>query len=67
MSLKCLKCNNPATRVYRPDLDLTGIGMCDEHKEEISVDLLTAQFIPDGWKWFEKKYFKEEKNDKQRL
>ena len=51
----CIKCGNAATGVFRPDLDLTGIGYCDEHVEEIRLDLLVAQF-ENGWNKFEKKY-----------
>lgn len=57
----CIKCGETSDKVYRPDLDLTGIGMCETHVEEVTQDLLVAQFIDDGWKWFEKKYFKNEK------
>jgi hypothetical protein len=35
--------------------------MCDEHQEEIQMDLLITQFIPDGWEIFEKKYLKDKK------
>ncbi len=57
----CIKCNAPSTKVYRMDLDLTGIGMCKEHEEEVTQDLTTAVFLEDGWKWFEKKYLKSNK------
>jgi hypothetical protein len=57
---KCIKCGKPAYRVYKPDLDLTGIGMCSEHQEEISLDLMIANF--EGWEKFEKKYLKNEKD-----
>jgi hypothetical protein len=30
--------------------------MCDEHEEEIKLDLLIAQFDSKGWEKFEKKY-----------
>lgn len=52
--MNCLKCNEEADYVYRPDLDLTGIGMCKEHKEEIETDIMIATF--EGWESFEKKY-----------
>lgn len=55
----CIKCDKPSNKVYRPDLDLTGIGMCKEHEEVISRDLLAANFLHDGWEWFEKKYLKK--------
>jgi hypothetical protein len=35
--------------------------MCDEHEEEIKLDLLVTQFDPKGWEKFEKKYLKNEK------
>lgn len=57
--MNCVKCGKPATKVYKPDLDVTGIGMCDEHHEEIQLDLLIATF--EGWEKFEKKYFKNKK------
>lgn len=59
--MKCVKCGAPTTKRYSPDLDIKGIGMCDEHEEEIKLDLLMTQFMPDGWKKFEKKYSKNEK------
>jgi hypothetical protein len=57
----CIKCGKPAYRVYKPDLDLAGIGMCSEHQEEISLDLMVANF--EGWEKFEKKYLKNEKKN----
>jgi hypothetical protein len=59
--MKCIKCDAPATKKYSPDLDVTGIGMCDEHEEEIKLDLLITQFDPKGWDKFKKKYTSEEK------
>lgn len=56
--MTCIKCGKPATKAYKPDLDVTGIGMCDDHAEEIKLDLLITQFDPKGWKKFEKKYLK---------
>jgi hypothetical protein len=58
----CIKCHKPATKVYRPDMDLNGIGMCDEHEEEIRKDLMIAMFT--DWKYFEDKYLKEPKKKK---
>ena len=55
--MECIKCGAPATKRYSPDLDIKGIGMCDEHQEEIQMDLLITQFMPDGWEIFKKKYF----------
>ena len=60
-NLTCIKCGAPATKRYSPDLDIKGIGMCDEHEEEIKLDLLITQFDPKGWKKFEKKYLKNGK------
>lgn len=55
----CIKCGKPAYRVYKPDLDVKGIGMCANHQEEISLDLMISNF--EGWDKFEKKYnFKSE-------
>jgi hypothetical protein len=59
--MQCIKCGNPATKRYSPDLDINGIGMCDEHEEEIKMDLLVASF--EGWDKFEKKYLKEKKDE----
>jgi hypothetical protein len=55
----CIKCGKTATKVYSPDLDVKGIGMCDEHEEEVKFDLLIANF--QGWDKFEKKYSKDKK------
>ena len=57
--MKCIKCGKPATKRYSPDLDIKGIGMCDEHEQEIKMDLLITQFDPKGWDIFEKKYLKK--------
>ena len=56
--MKCIKCGALATKRYSPDLDIKGIGMCDEHEEEIRLDLLMTQFHKKGWQKFEKKYLK---------
>lgn len=61
--LTCIKCGAPATKRYSPDLDVKGIGMCDEHEEEVMLDLLVTQFDPKGWEKFEKKYLKQKKNE----
>ena len=57
-NLTCIKCDKPADKVYKPDLDLTGIGMCSEHQEEITMDIMISLMSEDGWKMFEKKYLK---------
>jgi len=62
--MECVKCGAPATKRFSPDLDINGIGMCDEHEEEIKLDLLVTQFDPKGWEKFEKKYLKNEKTKK---
>ena len=54
--LTCIKCGALATKRYSPDLDIKGIGMCDEHTDEIMMDLMVAQFDKKGWEKFEKKY-----------
>jgi hypothetical protein len=54
--MNCIKCGKKATKRYSPDLDIKGIGMCDEHAEEIQCDIVVAQL--EGWDWFEKKYIK---------
>jgi hypothetical protein len=57
--MECVKCGTKATKRYSPDLDIKGIGMCDEHAEEIRLDLLMTQFDKKGWDKFEKKYGKD--------
>ena len=57
--MECIKCGAKATKRYSPDLDIKGIGMCDEHQEEIRMDLLITQFDKKGWDKFEKKYGKD--------
>jgi hypothetical protein len=59
--MECVKCGAKATKRYSPDLDIKGIGMCDEHQEEIRMDLLITQFDKKGWDKFEKKYLKDKK------
>jgi len=60
--MKCIKCGKPATKICSPDLDIKGIGMCDEHEEEIKMDILIASF--EGWDKFEKKYLKKKKDER---
>ena len=59
--MECVKCGAKATKRYSQDLDIKGIGMCDEHQEEIRMDLLITQFDKKGWDKFEKKYLKDKK------
>jgi hypothetical protein len=58
-SMQCIKCGKPATKNYSPDLDVTGIGMCDDHAEEIYMDIMVCMM--EGWDKFEKKYLKPKK------
>ena len=37
--------------------------MCDDHEEEIKLDLLITQFDPKGWDKFENKYLKKNQNE----
>lgn len=60
----CIKCDKPADKVYRPDLDLKGIGMCNEHEQEITLDILSFVLNEDAYERFEKKYLKK-KNEKK--
>lgn len=62
--MQCIKCGKPAYRVYKPDLDVNGIGMCSEHEEEIVLDLMIVNFEEKGWEKFEKKYFKTKDNER---
>ncbi len=55
-NMKCIECGKEATKRYSPDLDIEGIGMCDEHKEELSLDIIVAVSTGE-WEWFEKKYY----------
>jgi hypothetical protein len=59
--MECIKCGAPATKRFSPDLDIKGIGMCNEHEEEIKMDLLVAQLDSKGWEKFEKKYLTQKK------
>jgi len=59
--MTCIKCGKPADRVYKPDLDLTGIGMCNEHVEEVTIDIMISLMDKEGWKRFEKKYLNKKK------
>jgi hypothetical protein len=61
--MTCIKCGKPATKVYSPDLDIKGVGMCDEHSEEIHMDLMICM-MENGWDYFEKKYLKLKKDEK---
>jgi len=51
----CIKCGKPATRRISPDLDIDGIGACDEHIDEIRLDIYLA-ISTNNYKRFEKKY-----------
>lgn len=45
--MKCIFCDKEATKAYRPDLDLTGLGTCDDHMNELTLMVLLWQ----GEKW----------------
>lgn len=62
----CIKCGKPADKVYRPDLDLTGIGMCSEHEQEVTIDIIASLINEDDWKRFEKKYLKKKNENTKR-
>lgn len=57
---KCLKCGAEATAQFSPDLDIEGVGACEDHKTEIRNDLLFAG-VTDKWNWFNKKYNNKKK------
>jgi hypothetical protein len=59
----CIKCGKPATKSYSPDINVEGVGMCNEHSEEIHMDLMICM-MENGWDYFEKKYLKEKKDEK---
>ena len=64
--LTCIKCGKPADKVYKPDLDLTGIGMCNEHEEEVTMDIMISLMDKEGWKRFEKKYLNNKNENTKR-
>lgn len=35
--MTCIICNAPAVSVIKPDIDLTGIGMCKEHEKVVNL------------------------------
>lgn len=57
--MNCIKCGKPADKIYSPDIDIKGIGMCNRHEEEIKINLLIAQFEENGLEKFQKKYSKD--------
>lgn len=61
--MQCVKCGKTATKRFSPDLDIKGIGMCDEHEDEIKMDILVASF--EGWDKFEKKYLNNGKSNRK--
>ena len=54
--MKCIKCGKKATKRYSPDLDIEGIGVCDEHEQEVQLDIMLVSMGEKDWKYFEKKY-----------
>jgi hypothetical protein len=61
--MTCIKCGKPATKRYSPDLDVKGIGMCNDHAEEIYMDIMVCMM--EGWDKFEKKYLNQNKDEKE--
>lgn len=61
--MKCIACDKEATKVIRPDLDLTGIGMCEDHEKEVTFYWVEACVTKDFTK-FENKFInnKNKKN-----
>jgi len=55
--MNCIKCNKTAQHHYSPDIDVKGIGMCNECKDEVFRDIKIA-IIGNDWKHFKKKYLK---------
>lgn len=53
----CIKCGKETTRRLSPDLDIEGIAACDDHIEEVRLDIFLALSTSD-FKRFEKKYYK---------
>ena len=63
--MKCIKCGKECTIVITPDLDVKGFSTCEEHKDELKIDLLIATLEEKGWQKFEKKYFKKNESNKK--
>ena len=56
--MKCLACSKDATVRYSPDLDIKGIGACDEHSEMIRTDIMFCSLDLISWEDFDSKYKK---------
>lgn len=56
--MKCVKCGKEATRAYSPDIDIKGLGTCEECKEDVGLAYLmiiqrTPEMVNDYTKdWF---------------
>ncbi len=35
---RCQKCDKQAKYFFSPDLDIRGLGACEEHKEEVQME-----------------------------
>lgn len=42
--MKCSKCDKYATGRLSPDLDIKGVGFCDEHEAEVKMEMLVLIF-----------------------
>lgn len=58
--MECIKCDKEAAKVWRPDLDLKGIGMCLSCEKEVMMDL-TIAMVSGDWDFFERKYVENKK------
>lgn len=38
--MKCIFCDKEATHVYRPDIDVRGLGYCNDHEIDFSFMIL---------------------------
>jgi hypothetical protein len=53
---KCIKCGNDAHFRIRPDIDIEGIAVCEDCKDEVFVDAQLALINLEYLKRFNKKY-----------
>jgi hypothetical protein len=54
--MSCVVCLKKATVHYTNDLDIKGIGACDEHQEMVRNDIMFLFLDLTTWKKLEKKY-----------
>lgn len=59
--MKCAKCEKEAIKVFRPDLDLAGIGMCEDHEDEISIHCIMLMTPEEEIQQVALEYFKDGK------